>query len=338
MTHNHVLYIWRFRRGSVIHRWAAPLLASVFAAGLLVQDARSDDAGFLSTDESATTACTVTAKAARRACFNEAKDDYWIGFGNCVNLADPLARADCQDEVKLEHREAKTLCAEQYDARLDLCDVVGEAPYDPVLDPADFLTADELLAAASPNPYLPLVPGTTRRYAGGDETIEVTITDEVKLIFGIPALVVHDVASESGEVIEDTFDWFAQDIHGNVWYLGEISRDFEDGELVSIEGSWKAYRDFARPGIVMPAAARIGDVYRQEFALGDAEDAAAVLDLAGTASVPAASCAGDCLITKDFTPISPDAIEHKYYAPGIGLILEVDVETGERVELVEITP
>lgn len=283
-------------------------------------------------------ACTATGKAARKACFNGARDDYWIGVGNCANLADPLARFACFEEVAVELDAAKALCGEQFAARLDLCDAVGEAPYDPVLDPADFLTAGQLRAAADPNPYLPLVPGTTYHYVGGDETIDVTVTGEIKVIFDIPALVVRDVARVSGEVIEDTLDWYAQDIHGNVWYLGEISQEFEDGELVSLEGSWKAWRDFARPGIIMPAAPRIGDVYRQEFALGNAEDAAEVVDLAGSATAPAASCDRDCLVTRDFTPISPDAVEFKYYAPGVGLILEVDPETGDKVELVGITP
>lgn len=283
-------------------------------------------------------ACTVTAKAARTACQHEAKDDYWIAAGNCSNLSDPDAAYDCLADALAEFREGRDLCAEQFDARLDLCEAVGEAPYDPILDPADFLTGAELVAAASPNPYFPLVPGTTYRYVGGDETIEVSVTGEVVTIAGIPALAVHDVAQVAGEVIEDTVDWYGQDIFGNVWYLGEISQQFEEGELVSLEGSWKSGRDFAKPGIIMQAAPAVGDIYRQEFSLGNAEDAAEVLGISGTEASPAASCTGDCVVTRDFTPIEPDAVEHKYFAPGLGLIVEVDPETGERVELVEVTP
>jgi hypothetical protein len=145
------------------------------------------------------------------------------------------------------------------------------------------------------------------------------------------------VAEEDGEVMEDTDDWFAQDTDGNVWYFGEISKEYEDGELVGIEGSWKAGEDGAKPGILMKAVPQVGEVYRQEFLLGEAEDMGEVLSLTGSAVVPAASCSEDCAVIKDFTPLEPDADEDKYYAPGIGLILEVDNEDGgERVELVEL--
>ena len=111
----------------------------------------------------------------------------------------------------------------------------------------------------------------------------------------------------------------------------------EDGELVSIDGSWTAGVEFAKPGIVMKRNPAIGDVYRQEFALGEAEDAGKVLSLTASAVVlpPGASCDNDCLKTKDFSPLEPDADERKYYKPGVGLILEVNRETGERVELVD---
>jgi hypothetical protein len=77
-------------------------------------------------------------------------------------------------------------------------------------------------------------------------------------------------------------------------------------------------------------------VYRQEFSLGNAEDLAEILSLTGSATVPAASCNGDCLVTKDFTPMQPDLVENKYYASGKGVLLEINPETGERVELIEI--
>ena len=123
---------------------------------------------------------------------------------------------------------------------------------------------------------------------------------------------------------------------GTVWYFGEISQEFDEGELVSLEGSWKAGRDGAKPGIVMLADPRAGVTYRQEWALGNAEDAAEVLETGASASTPGASCEGTCVVTRDFTPISPGAEEHKYYAPGVGLILEVNPETGDRVELVAL--
>ena len=119
------------------------------------------------------------------------------------------------------------------------------------------------------------------------------------------------------------------------WYFGEISWNSRDGRLVSLHGSWRAGVDGAKPGIVMKAQPRVADIYRQEFALAEAEDIAAVVSLAGHASVPAASCT-NCLVTAEFTPLEPDVDERKYYKSGIGLILAVNRVTGERLELVSI--
>ncbi len=146
---------------------------------------------------------------------------------------------------------------------------------------------------------------------------------------------VNDVVEEDGEVVEDTLDWYGIDKRYNIWYFGEIALNFEDGELADIEGSWTSGVDGAKPGIIMKADPQVGDVYRQEFLLGDAEDMGEVLSLTESARVPYGAF-DNCLMTKDYTPIEPGVFEHKYYAPGIGPVLEVNPETGERVELVEI--
>jgi len=279
--------------------------------------------------------CTATSKAAKRACGHELRDDLWIALGNCNNLSSGEARLECRVEVWQEYVSSFGDCREQFEAREELCDALGQGAYDPPIDPDNFLDPGEI--AAQPNPLLPLIPGRRWVYEGGDETITVMVTDRTKEILGVECVVVRDVVEEDGEVTEDTDDWMAQDVEGNVWYFGEISKNFEDGELVDIEGSWVAGEESAKPGILMKAQPQVGDVYRQEFALGDAEDAGEVVSLTGSTTVPAASCAGTCAIVKDFTPLEPDAAEHKYYAPGVGLILEVDLETGERVELIEMT-
>jgi hypothetical protein len=77
-------------------------------------------------------------------------------------------------------------------------------------------------------------------------------------------------------------------------------------------------------------------VYRQEFSLSNAEDLAEIQSITGSATVPAASCNGDCLVTKDFSPMEPDVVENKYYASGKGVLLEINPDTGKRVELIEI--
>lgn len=287
--------------------------------------------------------CTNTARSVLAACYAEAIDDLWIARGNCINLSDDRDRRDCRGEARAERRDARALCREQLAARRELCTALGEDRYDPEFDPADFVDPREIGDTVEPNPYFPLIPGTRWVYEGGDETITVTVTEDTKSIEGVTCLVVTDLVEVDGQPIEDTDDWYAQDLEGNVWYCGEISESFETvagddpevAELVDIEGSWKTGRDSAKPGILMLASPQVGDIYRQEVALGDAEDAAEVIDIKGTARVPAASCKKSCVVTREFTPIEPDVEANKYYARDIGLILEE--EDGERVELVEFS-
>ncbi|MFQ5701263.1 MAG: hypothetical protein ACE5HU_05410 [Acidobacteriota bacterium] len=285
--------------------------------------------------------CSNTSRAALKACRNESKDDFWITIGNCNNIPDDDAREACIADAKPALREALQDCADQFEARQEVCEALGEAPYDPAL--GTFVDPLEIGASVSPNPLFPLVPGVKKVFLNEveGETTTVAVTRDTKEILGVSCIVVSDIVSDSetGEVLEDTEDYFAQDVDGNVWYFGELSKEFEDGDLVSLEGSWKAGRDFAKQGIQMAADPMIGDVYRQEFLLGDAEDIAEVLSLSGSATVPlsSASCDGNCLVTKEFTPLEPDTFEQKFYVPGIGVILEFDPGTGARTELVEIS-
>lgn len=205
-----------------------------------------------------------------------------------------------------------------------------DTTYDPTIAPASFV-------ADVDNPLYPLVPGTKFVYENGDETVEVTVTANKKTILGVSCTEVHDVASVAGEVIEDTLDWFAQDQDGAVWYFGEDTKEMSGGMVTSTHGSWEAGVDGAKPGIVVPAAPKVGDTYRQEYYACEAEDMGEVLALDATAMVKAGSYTG-CLKTHDFTPLEPDINEEKYYCPGVGLVLSVDVVTGEREELASVTP
>ncbi len=207
--------------------------------------------------------------------------------------------------------------------------------YKPVLDPADFVDTID-------NPFMPLLPGSRWVYEGTSdgetERIEVVVTDERKMILGISALVVRDTVTINGELVEDTFDWFAQDSDGAVWYLGEATEEFENGKVVSTEGAWEAGVDGALPGIVMPAAPKVGDAFRQEFYAGEAEDMAEIIAVGATEVVDGKPIA-DLVTTRDWTPLAPETIELKHYAPGIGLVLEEKVAGGvARVELRSFTP
>jgi hypothetical protein len=280
-------------------------------------------------------ACDATAKSGVAACKDAGRSMFSLAVGTCKNISDDATRKQCLDDAKSAAKEIKGDCGDQGQARHDLCSKLGEAPYEP--NPTDFVSPAE--GAAHSNPYFPLVPGTVWVYKGGGETDTVTVTDQTKEILGVSTRVVHDtVTNDSDVVTEDTFDYFAQQADGTVWYFGELSEEFDNGDLVSLEGSWQAGRDGAQPGLIMKAAPMVGDVYRQEFLLGVAEDAAEVLSTTASESVPAATCSGDCVETHEFSPLDIGGDENKFYKSGVGNILEVDVESGSRLELQSFTP
>jgi hypothetical protein len=199
-------------------------------------------------------------------------------------------------------------------------------------------------STAVTNQYYPLIPGTTYQYQGntpdGVETITIEVLNQTKTINGVVATVVRDQAFLDGELIEDTEDWFAQDADGNVWYLGEDTKEYENGQVVSTEGSWEWGVDGALPGIVMWAdpAAHLNEEYRQEFYAGEAEDWGKVIAVDQAVSVPHGSFTG-CVKTEDWSGLEPAVRENKYYCPDLGLTAEEKVSgNGERVELVEVTP
>jgi hypothetical protein len=157
---------------------------------------------------------------------------------------------------------------------------------------------------------------------------------DTKAILGVTSVVVHDTVSNDGTVTEDTFDWYARDREGNVWYFGGDTKEFENGVVLSGEGSWEAGVDGAKAGIIMKARPRAGVAYRQEYYRGHAEDFARVLGKSESVTAPAGTY-HDVVKTKEFTPLEPKLLEHKYYARGVGVVREVTVKGGsDSVELV----
>jgi hypothetical protein len=191
------------------------------------------------------------------------------------------------------------------------------------------------------NAYLPFAPGSRWVYRetepdGTLKRVVVTVLDRTKRVDGIEARVVHDAVTQDGKLVEDTYDWYAQDADGNVWYLGEDTKEYEDGKLVGAKGSWEAGVDGAQAGIVMPAEPEVGMSYRQEYYEGEAEDSARVLSLDEQVEVPGGAYA-PVLMTKDYTPLEPDVLEHKFFAKGVGLVLTVDLSGGSgREELLRV--
>jgi hypothetical protein len=165
----------------------------------------------------------------------------------------------------------------------------------------------------------------------------VEVTHETRTILGVPCVVVHDTVVIDGKLREDTRDYFAQDKVGNVWYFGEATATFDSNSLVTgVVGSWLGGVNQAKPGIVMEANPKIGDVYRQEFLLGTAEDLAMVVGKNKTVSVPFGKF-HNALETKETSGLEPGAKENKFYVAGVGNVLVVDLVGGERDELLTIT-
>lgn len=204
------------------------------------------------------------------------------------------------------------------------------------LNPADFSTTID-------NPYWPMRPGSRwvfRETEPGGAVLKVVIrvTDETKkLANGITARVVRDTVTGDGKLVEDTFDWYAQDRAGNVWYMGEDTKEYENGKVSSTAGSWEAGVDGAEPGILMPARPRPGLSYRQEYYKGEAEDRASILAVHEQVQVPFGHFK-NIVMTRDVTPLDKKVLEYKFFARGVGPVLALGVSGSlGREELVSFT-
>ncbi|WP_448809010.1 hypothetical protein [Agromyces bauzanensis] len=209
----------------------------------------------------------------------------------------------------------------------------GEEPVE--LDPAEF-------SADIDHPYWPMTPGTQWEYretdgGGGDLRVVVTVTSDTRRIAnGVVARVVRDTVYSGDEIVEDTFDWYAQDRGGTVWYLGEDTAEFERGEIVSTVGSFEAGVDGAQAGVLLPADPEPGQSYRQEYLKGQAEDVGEVLRVGERAEAPFGAF-DDVLVTRDTSAIEPDVVEYKFYARDVGPLLALDVAGGAgREALVDV--
>ncbi len=302
--------------------------------------------------QSADHVCSDTADTMYRACEAEVRDDGLVATAICGNLTSDDERQECLDEVAEASAEGAELCRDQLTARRAVCKAVGEDAYDPDFEPVSFLA--NFRRPSRTNRYFPLTVGHRWEYRGGSEVVRVEVLDRTKLIDGVRCVVVRDTVTANGKVIEDTFDWLAQAKNGGVWYCGEEVKDYETfrgdrpvlPELVSIDGSFKVGRDGAKPGLIFPPAPFAGLVYREEFSLGNAEDLAEVLTISyGYGRTPELDrlvpwrlasrlCAGDCIVTNNYSPLEPGAFERKYYAPGVGLFLTIHLDSGERSQLV----
>ena len=179
-----------------------------------------------------------------------------------------------------------------------------------------------------------------------------------------------------GDLVETevTLDWYSQDDFGNIWYMGELSRSFDDDceegdferdtstntEDECYAGSWEAGVTAGEgedavtgaPGIVVPSDFPFGDgelisngtYYFQEVAF-EAEDMAKILKRSTSLSVEDGVEPGEydeCRKVKEWNPYEPgESVEHKWYcADGAGLVLIEGIGGGptEVETLVEVGP
>jgi hypothetical protein len=183
------------------------------------------------------------------------------------------------------------------------------------------------------NPFFPLIPGTTFVYSGvmsGQPQNDIfNVTERTKAVDHITALVIKDLVYVAGQLTERTFDYFAQDRAGNVWYMGEHAEQIAHGIVVGTNGSWLAGVHGAQPGFVMLAHPDHNDSYCQENFPGVAQDQARVLGVHSPACVPAVCVRHSALLTNETSPLEPGTVELKWYVRGIGNVMAMDVRGGQ---------
>ncbi|MCI0447764.1 hypothetical protein L0152_31695 [bacterium] len=300
--------------------------------------------------------CSQTAQALFDACKAGVTEDFLVRNAECINISDPSERDECFGDSDDERKEENLVCREQRDWRFEACELIGEERYDPDFDPGEFDTDFHNLT--NPNPYFPLTIGNkwTFRNKVENELNRIEVLNQTKLIDGVTCIVVRDKVFKDGFLVENTDDWFAQNTDKTVWYCGEEVKDYEvfDGdqpkrpELVSIDGSFKAGRDGDKPGIIFLAKPRKGDVYLEEFSLGNAEDVTEILSTSYSfgknseldhlvpQQLAERFCSNsDCIVTSNFSLLEPGIVARKYAASGIGVFLEVELDSDAVVQLIE---
>jgi hypothetical protein len=203
------------------------------------------------------------------------------------------------------------------------------------IEPASFV-------AVVDNPWFPLIPGTTFHYRGvadGEPTTDTyEVTHQTRVVDGVTTTVIKDTVRVRGVVEERTEDWYAQDVDGNVWYFGEATAELDKhGKVTSTGGSWEAGVDGARPGVYMPANPDIGQALPQEQFPGEAEDWFVVLFTGMRVRTPSGTYP-DAMVTGEWTPLEPGIVGEKWYAKGVGQVMENDISGGqETLRLVKVT-
>src|SRR5439155_26069899 len=134
-------------------------------------------------------ACQQTNLDTLAACREAAESDYKVALGKCVNITDPATQKDCREQAATDRADAIQTCQGGLEVRRVACQKLGPAPYDPVIDPANFV-------ARIDNPYFPLRPGPTFIYEGqmpqGFERCGFAVTHNTMVSLGVTCGEGHD--------------------------------------------------------------------------------------------------------------------------------------------------
>jgi hypothetical protein len=312
----------------------------------------------------AATACGLATQNLSNACHAEKQDDFSTALASCANFADAKAAKQCRDNANATLSGELALCDQQKVARDAVCALVGQGPYDP--DPLSgktitgatitFVPPESIGNSNAPNPFFSIAPGATtvvRDGLKGEIVAVVHVTDVVREISGQRCRVVADVGMVEAKQNDGTFhytpseatdDSYLQAENGDIYYCAEVTRSFDDaGILRDLEGSWQSGLDFGKGGLLIRATPAVGNVDRQEYLPGDAEDIVEYVSLATSPSKAQSGannlpfpCNDLCLGTREFTAIEPDVNGFKYYLPGVGVVLAADV-AGGKIEDREVT-
>lgn len=186
------------------------------------------------------------------------------------------------------------------------------------------------LVATGKNPFFILLPGYYLIFEGTEKgrkaELRITVLDETKRVDGVETRVIEERETMNGKVVEISRNFFAISKRTNsVYYFGEDSKEYKDGRVVGQEGSWEAGVKGARFGLMMPGNVLLGSRYYQEVAPKVAMDRAENLSTSETVQVSAGKYS-DCIKAEETTPLEPKNKEYKFYAPGIGLIRDGDLQ------------
>jgi hypothetical protein len=214
----------------------------------------------------------------------------------------------------------------------------GAPPAEPEFT-TDFRLEDcETFVPHGGNPYWSLEPGTIRRYEGTEDgeliELEIKVLDQIRpIVFKVKGQwkvamtrVIREKEWADGELIEVSFNYFARCPHtDDIFYFGEDVDIYKGGVIVSHDGEWLAGEHGAKPGLIMPGRFLLGARYFQEVAPDIAMDRAKHTQMGLEITTPAGTFQ-NCVKVVESTPLEPGHQSVKFYAPGVGLIIDSDVE------------